>query len=83
MEKKIIKNYNQISKYLHFGIKKKEARVDATPAAFWWLPLGGCLRVAAFADFKRHRRCLLKIADFELNITSSKSAKAQKSAKIN
>ena len=48
MEKKIIKNYNQISKYLHFGIKKKEARVDATPAAFWWLPSGGCLRVAAF-----------------------------------
>ena len=42
MEKKIIKNYNQISKYLHFGIKKKEARVDATPAAFW---------MAAFADF--------------------------------
>ena len=52
-KKKIIKkNNNQISKYLYFGIKKKEARVDATPSdramQSYWLPSGGCLWVAAF-----------------------------------
>ena len=37
-----------LSKYIHFGIKKKKARVCETSAAFWmaafgWLPYGGCL----------------------------------------
>ena len=42
----------KLSKYIHFGIKKKEARVDATPSdrvmQSYWLPSGGCLLVAAF-----------------------------------